>query len=259
MSLVDVSAYLQALKPVEETTANKKRIISLVDLTSLNDTDTEASIATFCTKANTSLGPVAAVCVYPQFVRIVAAQLAGSSVKVATVVNFPEGQDPLNKVLADINGALTDGAQEIDVVFPYTQYLQGKRKLAQQFIGTCKTACGDNVVLKVILETGILQDPHIIAQASHDVLEAGANFVKTSTGKVPQGATLEVAATILKVIRDLRPSLKQRIGIKISGGVREFQQAAQYLQLADQIMGPTWATAETFRIGASKLVDDICQ
>jgi deoxyribose-phosphate aldolase len=234
-----------------------QRLISLIDLTSLNESDTEASIAAFCEKAQTPLGHVAAVCVYPSFARLVAAQFLGTAIKTATVANFPSGADSLESVLAVISRALQDGVQEIDVVFPYQRYLAGERDEAQSFVAACKAVCGPKVSLKVILETGALQDAATIAAASQDVLRAGADFIKTSTGKIPQGATLEVVTIMLLAIRELGPELKRPLGLKIAGGIREFSQAVQFLDLAGTIMGPKWATPHTFRIGASKLLDEL--
>lgn len=254
-----VQEQLRTLAPVTLNAALAQRVIGLVDLTSLNDTDTESSIATFCAKANTPLGHVAAICVYPQFVRQVAAEFGVTPIKTATVVNFPDGDDSLETVLIQIGRAIQDGAQEIDVVFPYTRFLAGERQYAHQFIASCKAACGTDALLKVILETGALVDPAIIAEAAYESLTAGADFIKTSTGKTAQGATLEAAATMLLVIKHVMPQLKRRMGIKIAGGIRELAQAAQYLELADHIMGREWVTPATFRIGASKLVDEIVE
>lgn len=252
-----VQEQLRTLTPVTPNAVLAQRVINLVDLTSLNGTDTESSIAAFCAKANTPLGHVAAVCIYPQFVRQMAAEFAATSIKTVTVVNFPDGDDSLETVLIQIGRAIQDGAQEIDVVFPYTRFLAGERQYAHQFVASCKAACGTDALLKVILETGALVDPAIIAEAAYESLTAGADFIKTSTGKTAQGATLEAAATILLVIKHVMPQLKRRMGIKISGGVRDLAQAAQYLELADHIMGREWTTPATFRIGASKLVDEI--
>ena len=252
-----IKPYIEALKPVKSTPALVEKVLGLVDFTSLNDTDTEASVAAFCEKAQTSYGHVAAVCVFPQFVRLVAAQFANTPIKVATVVNFPKGMKPLDAVLIEINQALQDGAQEIDVVFPYSRYLAGERQFAHTFVSTCKAACGDDVTLKVILETGALSDLAIIADASLDTLMAGADFIKTATGKIPEGATLEAAATMLLVIKHVSEKIKKRVGLKVSGGVRALSQAAAYIELADLIMGKRWVTPHTFRIGASKLVDEM--
>lgn len=252
-----IKEQIATLKPVRKSQEVVQRIFPLLDLTSLNDNDTEASIATFIQKALSSYGHVAAVCVYPQFIRLVADQFAGSKVKAATVANFPEGSSSLETVLLEIGSALEDGAQEIDVVFPYERYLAGERQYAQTFVSECKAACGHDVKLKVILETGALQDPAIIADAAYDAIAAGADFLKTSTGKMSEGATLEAAATLLLVIRHARSQISRPIGFKASGGIRSVDQAAQYVELADNIMGHDWVTPETFRIGASKLVDEL--
>lgn len=252
-----VKEQIETLKPITITPQLMERMYGLIDLTSLNSEDTEHNIAAFFEKAQTPLAHVAAVCVYPQFVRLAATQFTATPIKVATVVNFPEGINSLDSVLIEINRALQDGAQEIDVVFPYQRYLAGERQYIHTFISTCKAACGEKVLLKVILETGVLLDPAIIADASLDVLTAGADFIKTSTGKIPEGATLEAAVTMLLVIKHIAPQLKRKLGIKISGGIRKISQAAQYIELANTIMGHEWVNASTFRIGASKLADEI--
>ena len=252
-----IKEYLKALKPAEINPALMQRVAGLVDLTSLNEKDTEESIAAFCEKAQTPFGHVAAVCVYPRFARLVATQFVGTPIKIATVANFPSGAASLESVLIEINQALQDGAQEIDVVFPYRRYLAGEKQYTHQFVSACKAACGDRAILKVILETGALADITIIADASYEALTAGADFIKTSTGKMPEGATLEAAAAMLLVIRHAHEQLKRPFGLKVSGGIRELQQAAQYIELADLIMGREWVSSETFRIGASKLVDEL--
>lgn len=252
-----VKGHLQALKPVTANPALMQRLMSLIDLTSLNDTDTEANLAPFFEKAKNPFGHVAAVCVCPAFMRLAATQFANTPIKVGTVANFPEGTAPLESVLIDIGRTLQDGAQEIDIVFPYQRYLSGERQYAHTFVESCKAVCGDDVTLKVILETGALGDPAIIADASYDVLSAGADFIKTSTGKILEGASLDAAATMLLVIKHMSTQLKRRIGFKASGGIRDIQQAAQYVELADQIMGRDWVKPATFRIGASRLVDEI--
>lgn len=252
-----VQEYIHALKPVAVDQALARRLFGLLDLTSLNDGDTESSIASFCQKARSPLGHVAAVCVYPAFVRLAAAEFARTPIKTATVVNFPDGSASLESVLIEIGRALQDGAQEIDVVFPYTRYLAGERQYAHTFVAACKAACGMNATLKVILETGALGDAPVIADAAYEAFTAGADFVKTSTGKIQQGATLEAAATMLLVIKHVSTQLKRRTGLKVSGGIRDIQQAAQYVELADHIMGRDWVTADTFRIGASKLADEL--
>lgn len=252
-----INEYIDGLKPIELRPEVVQRIVSLIDLTSLNDNDTEASIAAFCEKATTPVGRVAAVCVYPRFVRLVADNFADTTIKAATVVNFPKGDASLEDTLIEMNNAIDDGAQEIDLVFPYPRYLAGERQYAKTFVSTCKVACGEGVTLKVILETGALNDAAIIADAAFDALSAGADFVKTSTGKISEGATPEAVATLLLVVKHLSAQIPHRVGVKVSGGVRTLEQAARYIELADAIMGRSWATPATFRIGASQLMEEI--
>lgn len=232
-----------------------RQIFSLLDLTSLGETDTPAMITALCKKAVTIQGHVAALCVYPQFARQVVDLLAQTPVKTATVANFPQGSDAINVALISIEQSIQAGAQEIDVVFPYQSYLAGDREGARDFVRQCKAACGENILLKVILETGALQEAQIIADASRDVIMAGADFIKTSTGKIKIGATLEAAAIMLLVINEMTPEMKRPIGFKASGGVRTVEEAAKYLELAAQIMGADWISPRTFRFGASQLVD----
>lgn len=252
-----VREYVDTLSPVQSDEILHRRLYSLSDLTSLNDDDTDASIALLCEQAQSSLGSVAGVCVYPRFIRMVATQFAGSPVRAVTVANFPGGDAALEKVLVQIGSAIQEGAQEIDVVLPYERYLAGERQYTQHFVTTCKAACGDKSRLKVILETGALGDPAIIADAAYDVLAAGADFIKTSTGKTGQGATLDAAATILLVIKHALEQVDRPIGLKVAGGIRDIEQAAHYVELADRIMGREWVTPENFRIGNSKLVDKL--
>lgn len=227
------------------------KIISLIDLTSLNDEDTNESILTLCKKAITPMGSVAAVCVYPRFVKL-AADFFSGKMKIATVVNFPHGADPLDEVIALIHQSIQDGADEIDVVFPYANFLSGDETGAVDFIRTCKKACGHHL-LKVILEIGALKESQIIFKISQAALSAGADFIKTSTGKIPTGATPEAALAMLLAIK----SSHKNAGIKISGGIRTIEQALEYISLAETIMGNHWVTPNHFRIGASSLLDKL--
>lgn len=247
-----LSNLLQSVKnkSFTETATLAKKIYSLIDLTSLNETDNTNTIDVLCSKAQGPLGQVAAVCIYPQFVEQAAKTLSHSAVKIATVVNFPHGMDSLKNVLKQIDSSIQNGAHEIDVVFPYTQYLAGNKRIACEFIEACKKACGETILLKVILETGAIPHLALITDMSRDVLSAGADFLKTSTGKIPVGATLEAAAVMLFAIKE-EPSR----GFKAAGGIRTFAQAMQYIFLAEQIMMPEWVTPRHFRLGASQLVD----
>jgi deoxyribose-phosphate aldolase len=230
-----------------------QRILELIDLTSLNESDNVETISALCQKATVANTHVAAICIYPAFVGLVKKILPDKNIRIATVANFPHGTDSLENVLPIIRQAILEGADEIDVVFPYQKYLQGEKEQAYDFIRECKAVCGEKVLLKVILETGALLDPAIILEVSYNVCHAGADFLKTSTGKIAIGATLEAAQAMLSVIKKIpRP-----IGFKASGGVRTIPDAKQYIQLAEDIMGTAWVTPAHFRIGASQLVDEI--
>lgn len=231
-----------------------KKMIGLLDLTSLNDNDTPEVITNLCQKAHSPQGSVTAVCVYPQFVKLAKKLLKDSQVKVATVCNFPSGSDDLSATLQEIASCLDDGADEIDVVYPYHAYLAGREAFAKDFIQQCKASC-QTATLKVIIESGELQDPKIIANVSRDVIAAGADFLKTSTGKVSTGATLEAAETMITAIKNAQT--EKVIGFKASGGVRTTAQAQQYLNIATNIMGDSWVSADTFRFGASSLLDNL--
>jgi deoxyribose-phosphate aldolase len=230
-------------------------IISLIDLTSLGESDTPEMIDTLCKKAVTPAGHVAALCIYPHFVPQVSKLIKTPAIKIATVVNFPAGRDAIDNVVNVIKTSLQAGATEIDVVFPYERYLTGDRMGAQAFIRQCRTACADEVSLKVILETGAIPDLEMLLEISQDVILAGADFLKTSTGKAATGATLEAAAVMLLAIKGLQPNIKRILGFKASGGIRHLIDAAQYIELARQIMGRDWVSPATFRLGASQLLD----
>jgi len=225
----------------------EKKIFSLLDLTSLQDSDNAASIAALCHKAEEA--HVAAVCVYPLFVREAMAHLAKSTIKVATVVNFPRGDEALDVISTSIRQSLADGATEIDMVFPYKHYLQGKKSNALHKVSACKELVGKDILLKVILETGVIDNLSVIEQLSYELIAAGADFLKTSTGKVSVGATIEAAAVMLSAIK----SSGAKVGFKASGGIRTVEQALQYIRLAEDIMGVEWVTSEHFRIGTSGL------
>ncbi len=232
---------------------DKSHILSVIDLTSLNEAETPETMAALCKKAVTPLGHVAAVCIYPSFITQAKQALAKQSVRIATVMNFPAGTQLLEEVLPLTRQAITAGAEEIDLVFPYQDYLRGEQEKAYDFVRAVKSVCGETILLKVILETGALVDAANIAEVSYHVCHAGADFLKTSTGKIAIGATMEAAATMLNVIKKIpRP-----IGFKVSGGVRTLPQAEQYMQLAAEIMGKDWVRPAHFRIGASQLVDSL--
>ncbi|HYD30778.1 MAG TPA: deoxyribose-phosphate aldolase [Azospirillaceae bacterium] len=227
-----------------------ERLIPLIDLTSLNDGDTAGIVASLCRRAVTPKGRVAAVCVWPRFVAQAKADLSGTGVKVATVVNFPSGAADAVAVAAETAQAVGDGADEIDMVLPYRRFLAGDRATAGAVLKDCRNACG-GARLKVILESGAFTEAAELRAAADLAIAAGADFLKTSTGKIATGATLEAAAVMLEAIR----ASGCPVGFKASGGIREVGPAARYLDLADRLMGAGWATPRTFRFGASGLLD----
>lgn len=229
------------------------QMIGLIDLTSLSAEDTPDSIRALCAKAITPQGAVACVCVYPQFVPVVKECLTGSAVKIAAVSNFPAGGDDIEATTTDIAQSIALGANEIDVVMPYQRFLAGDDDFILDFIQRCAAACKNKATLKVILETGALITSELIRRASILAIKGGADFIKTSTGKISIGATLNAAETMLLAIRESN----RNVGFKASGGIRSINDAIPYLQLASEIMGPAWLDAGHFRLGASSLLDNI--
>jgi deoxyribose-phosphate aldolase len=227
-----------------------RRALACLDLTNLDEACDAAAIADLCQRAVTAHGPVAAVCVWPEFVTQARAALAGSGVLVATVVNFPSGEEPIATVIAATSKALADGAEEIDVVVPWRALAKGERDAVRDRVRAVKAVCGA-APLKAILETGSLGEPALIRAAAEEALDGGADFLKTSTGKVPVNATPEAAEILLRAIRDRGAAA----GFKASGGVRTTAEAAIYLGLCDRVMGPDWVTPARFRFGASSLLD----
>ncbi|MHA1528144.1 MAG: deoxyribose-phosphate aldolase [Alphaproteobacteria bacterium] len=229
-----------------------RRALAALDLTDLTDDCDGAAIERLCARAVTPHGPAAAVCIWPRFVAQARPLLAGTGVKVATVVNFPSGDEAPEIVEADIRYAIADGADEIDLVMPYRALIEGRDDTARAMVALARTTAPD-ATLKVILETGELGDPGRIEHAAYLAIAEGANFIKTSTGKVRLNATPEAARIMLEAIaKSARPA-----GLKPAGGIRTVGDAGEYLALADAIMGPGWATPERFRLGASGVLDVI--
>ena len=226
--------------------------ISLLDLTDLADDTTSAAAANLCERARGAR--VAAVCVWPQFVTLCADTLHGSGVRIATVVNFPSGEESIGEVLDTTSRALVDGADEIDVVLPYRAWLRGDTHVAADVLDGVRdlsSSGNPTATVKVIIETGELPDRAAIDRASHFVIARGADFVKTSTGKTPVSATLEAAEVIIEAI-DVSG---KPVGFKASGGIRTLDDARSYLELAATLMGEEWISPTTFRFGASSLLD----
>ncbi|MEE3625892.1 deoxyribose-phosphate aldolase [Nitrospirillum sp. BR 11752] len=233
-----------------------RRALPLLDLTSLNEEEDEATTDALCARAVTPAGRVAAVCLWPSFIPQARERLAGTGVRIATVVNFPGGSLSPEKVAEQTAAALADGADEIDVVIPYHSIMHYPNSpQPDEVLAATREAAGD-AVMKVILETGSLAKPVFIEKAVEIAVRNGADFLKTSTGKVQIGATLGAARIMLEACRDsLKPDSPRRVGFKASGGIRDLDGARDYLALADKICGPDWASPATFRFGASGLLD----
>lgn len=274
-----------------------RRAVGLLDLTSLGDADDAAVAVALCRRAVAPFGAaprraalngeasgdetsggenpgdqnpgdenarVAAVCLWPRFIGAARAALAGGGVKIAVVVDFPRGGGDPPAVAAAIRAAVADGADEIDVVAPYRRFLAGDAAFFSETLSAARVACGAGVKLKVILESGAFDDLKTLRAAADLALAAGADFLKTSTGRREPGATpaaLDVFFDALRAAGDVGCTPGSRTlgsrtpGVKASGGVRTAEQAAAYLAQADRRMGAGWATPDTFRFGASALLD----
>src|SRR2546423_2062845 len=243
--------------------AGLKLAISMMDLTTLEGKDTPGIIAFLCRKAMQPLDPryeapsCAAVCVYSSLVRVAKKFLGKSTVKVASVATaFPTGLMPLKLKLEEVRTAARDGADEIDMVIDRGRFLAGDYNRVFDEIAATKQACGD-AHLKVILETGELQTYDNIRLASEIAMRAGADFIKTSTGKISPAATMPVTLVMLEAIRDFFYETGMRIGMKPAGGIRTAKQALAYLVMLKETLGDDWLTADLFRFGASSLVNDV--
>lgn len=230
--------------------------IQLMDLTTLSDDDTAEKVEALCQKAITDAGNTAAVCIYPQFIQTAKAKLAelnASNVLVATVTNFPHGNGDVQVAVKETQQAVELGADEVDVVFPYRAFLAGNEQVGHDLVAQCKAACGDKALLKVILETGEMKSPELIKKASLIAIDAGADFIKTSTGKVAVNATLEAAEQMLQAISETGG----KCGFKAAGGVKSSEDVAAYLSLTESILSSEWITPKHFRFGASSLLNNL--
>lgn len=230
-----------------------RQAIHLMDLTTLNDNDTDQKVIELCQQANSAAGYTAAVCIYPRFIPIARKTLKAQNtadIKIATVTNFPHGNDDVEIAVAETKAAVAYGADEVDLVFPYRALIAGNAVVGEEMVKACREVCGKAVTLKVIIETGELKTPELIEQASLICIEAGADFIKTSTGKVPVNATLEATEVMIGAIK----KSGKNVGFKAAGGVKDAQAANDYMQLARDIMGDDWVNAEHFRFGASSLL-----
>jgi deoxyribose-phosphate aldolase len=237
--------------------------IRSMDLTTLEGSDTVGKIVAICAKAvrpdplNDSIPSVAAVCLYPQLVSVALEQLEGTGVKVASVAGgFPSGLGPLDARLQEIRDVAAAGADEIDIVLNRSLFLGGRYAQAFEELVAAREAAG-SAHLKVILETGELGSYDRVRQASVLAMVAGADFIKTSTGKIAVNATLPVALCMMEAARDFHRDTGRAVGIKVAGGVRTAKQAIQNLVLLYETLGSDWMTPDRFRIGASSLLNDV--
>jgi len=237
--------------------------IRCIDLTTLEGQDTTGKVAALCAKAlhpdpsDPSIPSVAAVCIYPALVPVAAARLRGTGVHVASVATaFPSGQTFTSIKVAETREAVTAGADEVDMVIDRGAFLSGNYQKVFDEIGQVKEASG-RAHLKVILETGELGTYDNVRRASVLAMAAGADFIKTSTGKIQPAATLPVALVMMEAIRDLHRETGRVVGFKPAGGIRTAKQAIAYLVVLNETLGPAWLTPERFRLGASTLLNDI--
>jgi deoxyribose-phosphate aldolase len=249
-----------------KTTAKQQAIdlaIRMVDLTTLEGADTPGKVRAMCGKAvrpdptDGSVPSVAAVCVYPDLVATAVQALRGSRVKVASVAtSFPSGRSSLEVKVAETELAVAAGADEIDMVIDRGAFLAGDHLKVFEEITAIKAACGESH-LKVILETGELATYDNVRRASWLAMIAGADFIKTSTGKVSPAATLPVTLVMLEAVRDFLRRTGRRVGVKPAGGIRTTKDAVKYLVLVNETAGPDWLDPDWFRLGASSLLNDL--
>lgn len=233
-----------------------QRGIEYMDLTTLNNDDTNEIIMQLCRDAKTAVGNTAAVCIYPRFIPIAKRTLKEQGcehIKIATVTNFPNGHDDIEIAVAETATAVAYGADEVDLVFPYHALIAGNETVGLEMIKACRTICRNGIQLKVIIESGELKTPELIKRASEICIEAGVDFIKTSTGKVAINATLDAAKVMLTTIKENN----KNVGFKAAGGVKNSQDVASYISLAECILGKDWVTKEHFRFGASSLLNNL--
>jgi deoxyribose-phosphate aldolase len=238
--------------------------IRTTDLTTLEGSDTPGKVAALCSKAlrpdptDPSIPSCAAICVYPNLVPTARERLQGSGVHIAAVATgFPSGQYPTPIKVADVRSAVELGADEIDMVIDRGAFLSGRYAKVYDEVVRVKEACGDAAHLKVILETGELGTYDNVRRATLLAIAGGADFVKTSTGKIAPAATLPVALCMLEAVRDVYVETGRRVGFKAAGGIRQAKQAVQYLVVLYETLGADWLTPDLFRFGASTLLNDV--
>ena len=242
---------------------NTRKMLGLLDFTSLNITDTSSTIETICEKVNNyqyvfpDLPVFAAICVYPRFVHLIKKNLEVPSVKIASVAGgFPSSQTTTPVKLAEAKEAIEAGADEIDMVMPVGEFMQGNINYIKDELAAVKEITG-NTRLKIIIESGILSDPGLIYDASILAMEAGADFIKTSTGKEKISATFEAVYVMCHAIKSFNLAGGKMVGIKPAGGIANAKDALGYYSIVELILGKQWLLPETFRIGASRLANQL--
>src|SRR5947199_527868 len=237
--------------------------VRMMDLTTLEGADTPGKVAALCSKgirpdpADLTVPSVAAICIYPNLVPTAVERTRGTSVKVASVATaFPSGQAPTYVKVAETRDVVQLGADEVDMVIDRGAFLAGRYAKVYDEIVRVKEACGE-AHLKVILETGELGTYDNVRRATLLAIAAGADFVKTSTGKVNPAATLPVALCMLEAVRDVHHETGRKVGFKAAGGIRQAKQAIQHLVLVHETLGPDWLTPDLYRLGASSLLNDV--
>ena len=239
-----------------------KRLIAMLDLTTLEGADTPGKVRSLCQKArqpdpDRDYPSVGAVCVYPPMVSVAREEVAGTDIKVASVASyFPSGQAALDERVEEVERVRDAGADEIDVVMNRNAFLSGEYGRVHRELSALAEASGD-AHLKVILETGELETYDAVRLASRIAMDAGADFIKTSTGKVKPAATMPVTLVMLEAIRDYHLDTGQKVGMKPAGGIRKAKPALRYLVMVKETLGDAWLTPERFRIGASSLLNDL--
>ena len=240
-----------------------KLVLNMIDLTTLEGKDTPGKVKQLCYKAIhphdllPGLPSVAAICVYPSMVKIAKKALEGSEVKVASVATaFPSGQAPREVKIRDTKYAVNEGADEVDMVISRGKFLSGEYNFVYDEIASVKEACG-KARLKVILETGELVTYDKVRRASDIAMHAGADFIKTSTGKIQPAATMPVTLVMLEAIRDFYYNTGKMIGMKPAGGISKSKSALHYLVMLSEVLGAAWLSNHWFRFGASSLANDV--
>ena len=258
----DIKLLLSRLETGLNPTVTRK-LIGLLDFTTLSVSDSFSSVKEVCDKINNygyvfpDLPHIAAFCVYPRFVKTVRESMESRDIKIVSVAgSFPSSQAISEIKLEEVKRAAGDGADEIDIVMSVGEFLDGNHEFVKDEIMSVKDILGDKH-LKVILETGVLKDPEKIYEASKLAMEAGADFIKTSTGKEKVSATLEAVYVMCHAIRDFNNASGRVVGIKPAGGISTAIDAINYYSLVEMILGQQWLVPETFRIGASRLANNL--